>query len=464
MQKQLNAMALILTIGFILVILGAGIPAKSSSCDVILVPQDYATIQQAIDKANPGDTIEVASGTYNEELKITKSVRLVGDGISKTILTGDKTIIFVDADNVEIRGLSVRDGNYGIFLSYCQNAMLRDNEMSGNRWNFGVWGASVSEFVHDIDSSNKVDGKALYYWTNRNGGQVPKDAGYVALVNSTGVLVKDATLTSNEQGVLLVSTTNSIVENVTAYGNDEGIDSRWSSNNTIRKSRFHTINWRAFYLDQSHNNSIYENTVLNSKYGLLVQSSTGNTFYHNNIVNNVDQVYTDLSSNSWDNDELKEGNYWSDYAGEDLNSDGVGDTDTPWQGLDRFPLMRLRDLESPRPMAGLNKVVFKGVVTIFSANESFDDVGISEFLWDFGDGATENGQEVSHVYTEVGEYNVTLTAIDLAGKSANDSLIVTVVESATVVPWGILILGLAAGGILLAALILWKSGSSARKK
>ena len=465
MQKQLKPMTLILTIGFVLVILRNSTPSKSSSSDVILVPRDYAKIQQAIDRANPGDTIEVASGTYYEKLRITKSIRLVGQGINQTVISENGTVVFVDAaDNVEIRGLSVRAGTYGIFLSYCQNAMLRDNEMSDNRWNFGVWGTSVTEFIHNIDSSNKVDGKTLYYWTNRNGGQVPKDAGYVALINSTGVIVKDATLTSNEQGVLLVSTTNSIVENVTAYGNDEGIDSRWSSNNTITKSRFHSINWRAFYLDQSHNNSVYGNTVFNSKYGLLVQNSTGNTFYHNNIINNIDQAYTDLSTNSWFNDELEEGNYWSDYAGEDHNGDGVGDTNTPWEGLDSFPLMELRDFEPPRPIARLDNTAFKGQATIFNAGESYDDAGISEFSWSFGDGATGNGREVSHSYAETGEYTITLTVVDLAGKSSSDTLRVTVVEPPLALTWWILILGLAAGGTLLASLFFWKSRSTKKGK
>ena len=40
----------------------------------------------------------------------------------------------------------------------------------------------------------------------------------------------------------------------------------------------------------------------------------------------------------WDNG--AEGNYWSDYAGEDLDGDGIGDTLLPHQGIDNYPLMR----------------------------------------------------------------------------------------------------------------------------
>ena len=468
MQKRLVPKTLtFIAASLLLILLGAAMPTKSSSSNVILVPRDYATIQQAIDRANPGDTIEIASGTYNEKLKITKSIRLVGQGINQTVVSDSGTVVTVDADNVEIRGLSVRDGTYGIFLWYCQNALLRDNEMSGNRWNFGVWGSSVSEFIHDIDSSNKVDGKTLYYWTNRRGGQVPKDAGYVALVNSTEILMKDAMLTSNEQGVLLVSTTNSIVENVTAYGNDVGIDSRWSSNNTIRKSRFASTVLHAVYFEDSHDNAFYENTMLNNILGLELVSCNRNAFYHNNFIENTDQVWqAQTQQTSWQNEDAHAGNYWSDYTGPDANGDGIGDT--PYgidsSNQDNYPLINIYAQEPPRAHAGEDKTVVKNSAEIFDASESFDDVGINQYSWDFGDGTTENGREVSHAYAEVGEYVVTLTVVDLAGKSSSSTLRVTVVEPPLALTWWIVVIGIAAGGILFASLFFWKSRSTKKKK
>lgn len=329
----------VLATSVLLVIWFAGGSPLAMEPTEIKVPQDYSQIQQAIDQASAGDTIYVASGTYPENLLITKPLRLIGEGPDKTVIAKTGVVISVRyTSNVEIRGFSVQNGTYGIFLWYSSGIKLRNNDISNNRWNFGVWGDSISHFVHDIDSSNTVNGKPIYFWINQHEKQVPNDAGYVALINSTNIVIKDVDLTDNEQGILLVSTNNSVIENVTISRNDEGIDLRMSHNNTIKKTRLTSINWRAIYLQNSHNNTFYENTILNNTYGLSIQGSNGNTFFHNNFINNSDQVYREISQNIWHN-EAKEGNYWSDYTGQDLDGDGVGDTYLPWHDVEWYPLM-----------------------------------------------------------------------------------------------------------------------------
>ena len=46
------------------------------------VPQTYATIQAAVDAANPGDVIEIAKGTYEEAVNVIgrSDLTIVGKG------------------------------------------------------------------------------------------------------------------------------------------------------------------------------------------------------------------------------------------------------------------------------------------------------------------------------------------------------------------------------------------------
>ncbi len=53
---------------------------------VLRVPQDYPTIQAAVDAAPEGATILIEPGTYTENIVITKSLTLEGSGISVTTL------------------------------------------------------------------------------------------------------------------------------------------------------------------------------------------------------------------------------------------------------------------------------------------------------------------------------------------------------------------------------------------
>jgi len=401
----------------------------------IVVPDDYLTIQEAINNANEGDTVFVRNGTYYENVVVNKSISLVGENKSTTIMDGmgTGTVIHVTAINVNISeftiqnsGGSLPDGGihldgssgssiysntisnngngvvlssssgnvlnqnvitqspgFGIYLVFSQNNaingnnvsncgsgielvygsgnILRDNNMTDNGYNFGVQGISLSEFIHDIDTSNTVDGKPIYYWVNKNDKQIPSDAGFVAAVNSTKISVNGLTLTKNEFGVLFAYTTDSLIENTAVLRNLIGVHLTHSNgiiirNNTVFRTgginlvhsgnniivgNIITDNTDGITLRYDCNaNEISSNTISGNYRGtLFLGFSSDNSIYHNNFIDNTNQVSLDDYSNSWDNG--CEGNYWSDYNGTDLDGDGIGDT--PYvideNNTDRYPLM-----------------------------------------------------------------------------------------------------------------------------
>ena len=66
-------------------------------------------------------------------------------------------------------------------------------------------------------------------------------------------------------------------------------------------------------------------------------------------------------------------------------------------------------------------------VVVFNASESDDvDSMISAYAWDFGDGNTDTGDVVSHIFADPGDFGIQLTVTDAAGNSASSTTIITV--------------------------------------
>ncbi|WP_366180469.1 PKD domain-containing protein [Actinomyces timonensis] len=80
----------------------------------------------------------------------------------------------------------------------------------------------------------------------------------------------------------------------------------------------------------------------------------------------------------------------------------------------------------PRPMLR-QKVV--GMAVTADGSESVDSDGtIESYEWDFGDGKTATGANVTHTYTEPGTYTVTLTVTDNAGARQTTTQSITVTD------------------------------------
>jgi parallel beta-helix repeat protein len=358
----------------------------------IVVPDDYATIQDAINNANNWDTVFVKNGTYAENLVVNKTVTLEGEDKTTVVIDGNKTgpAVIVDALNVTIEGFTITNGTDGIelfssgstirnniltnsasiylppvggngilasnsldctignnlifsnentgieidsserilvdnntiddngggiFLSASTECTLRRNKITGHSVNFGVDGWGLSPYVHDIDTSNTINGKPIMYIVSQRDLRLDPtsypDPGYLALINSTNIVVKDFVFRANYQGLLLVSTNNSLIENVVVSNNSYGIHSYYSENNEVidcvasenyegvflRYSRDGNdiVNLTADYNslgmfigDCGHLNIAESNVSLNEQYGIFLTACYYgmNTMNYNTISNN----------------------------------------------------------------------------------------------------------------------------------------------------------------------------------
>jgi len=267
-------------------------------------------------------------------------------------------IYLYDSSNNTISGNNITNNNYGILLLHSSNNILRNNVMVNNSRNFGVWGDELEEFVNDVDGSNTVNGKPVYYWTSTENAEVPLDAGYVVLVDCTNIRVENLTLKNNFQGVLLACTHNSTISGNNITNNYwDGIDLYNSSNNTISVNNLTANNWAGIWLEESsNNNSISGNNITNNYYGIWLNSSSSNIIYHNNFVDNTEQVHSLNSKNVWDDGYPSGGNYWSDYIDIDqysgphqneTGSDGIWDH--PYvmdeNNQDNYPMFRRANID-----------------------------------------------------------------------------------------------------------------------
>jgi parallel beta-helix repeat protein len=281
----------------------------------IVVPDDYATINAAIESASDGDTILVRNGTYHENVRVTKAIMLVGEDNQETRIDGNAkegywVPLALRHDNAVVSNLNLCNSYAGIQLGK-NNCTVLGNRIIAN--GFGVeigWNSSGNTIIGNIIASN--------------------DRG-IEIRGGTSNLVQGNEILSNSIGI---------------YLNDEQSNDNNITGNMIDNSRDAGIRLR-----MSWDNTFSNNTVMNTgENAIAVGFANNNTFRHNNFVNNTNQYY-DGGENvppemapyyvGYTSENVFEENYWSDYQGGDYDGDGKGNSAyAVWKkNADGSPLM-----------------------------------------------------------------------------------------------------------------------------
>jgi parallel beta-helix repeat protein len=120
--------------------------------NAIYVPDNYPTIQEAVDAAESGETIIVRDGSYTENVVVNNPHLTIRseNGANKTIVQAKKSdnpVFVVTADYVTISGFTLQNSNgAGIKINSCNNTITNNNcsynnigiRLSGSSNNFRV--------------------------------------------------------------------------------------------------------------------------------------------------------------------------------------------------------------------------------------------------------------------------------------------------------------------------------------
>jgi len=267
------------------------------SAKTIFVPNNYTTIQAAIDNANPGDTIYVWAGTYYENIVVNKTVTLIGNGSEDTIIDGGGVgdVMMITADWVNVRGFKlINSGNGpslppygGIELYDVENVTILNNNCSNNGNGINVKNSKKNNIINNTCYSNNYNGILIYHSdlnkleNNTYKWSILYYGIYLNMANSNNVI--NNTCIDCSHGIMVRSSElNHLNNNICNSNDDMGIWIYTSNSNTIENSICNSNSLNGIKVESSRSNIIANSTCGSNYYaGILLENSEENIVMNN---------------------------------------------------------------------------------------------------------------------------------------------------------------------------------------
>ncbi len=291
-------------------------------------PNNYTTIQQAIDNANGGDTVYVYddSSPYFEHLIVNRSIQLKGKNTTTTIIDGENQgdVVVLTTENITICGFTVQHSGDTAKTDAGIESRSNNNIITGNRiiqngaYAIGIFLNGSSE---NLVSENNI---------SENGREG------IFLQNAQDCIIRDNFFTKNGHCAVIVSysngniiTKNNMSDNyatVSLWPGAIGNEISWNlmrnqeysgvgiwpgaDKNLIHHNYLSNISLYGIIITNAKGNIIANNTIWGSNEGIhLTCANSTHIKYNNFIGNNISAFFENSSLNHWRN------NFWDDHHG-----------------------------------------------------------------------------------------------------------------------------------------------------
>lgn len=226
--------------------------ATVSQAGTLYVPENFRSIQEAVNSAVPYDIIIVNGGIYKENITIEKPLVLRSAlGPASTVVQAaiqNKPAIKVSGTmNVSIAGLSATGSTVaGIMLSNSSNVLVTNNHFTNNGIGIILYGSNHNDISGNVSNSNTQYG---LYMEKSSGNRVEK--------------------------------------NTANLNKDKGFFISYSHENRIIGNSVNLNSWDGIMVFASNGNTLSGNRTLRNTYGLVISESTNNEISENVTIPNL---------------------------------------------------------------------------------------------------------------------------------------------------------------------------------
>lgn len=337
------------------------------------------SLQELVDQADPGATIELASGTYAGPVTIRKPLKIRGvkageadeadeadetDETDETDEAGEAVLLnegvgpalTIEADGVHLSNLRIVDeavkdaptvlvtGNRVVLQSLriatgSHGIAVRDadgGEIAGTTIEWAAAGVQMADKGNGIDLFNAHD------WVLAD-NEIRNVHDGIYMEKSDNASVSGNLIEQSRYGIHCMYTKGALLEGNTGHFNVTGAMVMASRQATVRDNRFRkqsehvnsqgillydvqasrvegnesSGNRVGLYVEQSQNNQLVGNLVQDNFIGIQLLDSSENTITDNRFIGNVADAQARNSINN-----AISGNYWDSFQGIDVDGDG----------------------------------------------------------------------------------------------------------------------------------------------